>query len=71
MKACSPFEYNWDKTITGGTCLPNKILWIIGGSINIIADLIVLVLPMPSIYKLQLRRYKKVTLMITFGLGFM
>lgn len=35
------------------------------------ADLIVLVLPMPSIYKLQLRKYKKVTLMVTFGLGLM
>lgn len=39
--------------------------------INIIADMIVLVLPMPYIYRLQLATYKKVTLLFTFGVGFM
>lgn len=64
-------EYNWDKTIPTGNCHSAPILWIIGGAVNILADIIVLVLPMPSIYKLQLATYKKITLMITFGLGFM
>ncbi|KAJ4389492.1 hypothetical protein N0V93_006961 [Gnomoniopsis smithogilvyi] len=69
-KACTPFEYNWDKTIPTGTCRSATLLSVIGGSVNILADFIVLVLPMPYIYKLQLATYKKVTLMITFGIGF-
>lgn len=58
-------------TSTTGKCQPATELYIVGGAINIVADVVVLVLPMPSIYKLQLATYKKVTLMITFGIGFM
>lgn len=71
LMACTPVEFNWDKTITTGVCHPITVLWVVTGSVNFIADVIVLVLPMPSIYKLQLATYRKVTLMITFGIGFM
>lgn len=70
FRLCDPIAYNWDKTIPG-FCGRDTGLWIGSGTVNIIAGFIVLVLPMPYIYKLQLATYKKVSLMITFGIGFM
>ncbi|CAN8095580.1 unnamed protein product [Discula destructiva] len=69
LKICKPIQYIWDKSIDG-TCGPDTEFYITTGVINIIAGLIVLVLPMPYIYKLQLAAYKKITLMFTFGIGF-
>jgi hypothetical protein len=37
--------------------------------INLVTDFIVLVLPMPSLYRLQMATYKKATLIAVFGLG--
>lgn len=37
--------------------------------LNIVTDLIVLLLPMPYIYSLELSLCKKLVLMATFGLG--
>ncbi|KAL4939189.1 hypothetical protein BDV06DRAFT_225270 [Aspergillus oleicola] len=67
---CRPFEYNWNKTILGGTCGNQVTSFTVTGVINLVTDVIVLVLPMPSLYKLQMATYKKVTLIAVFGLGF-
>ncbi|KAJ0123092.1 integral membrane protein [Diaporthe amygdali] len=50
-------------------CGPSTELWIVAGSLNILTDLIVLIIPMPYLFKLEMTMYKKVTLMVTFGLG--
>jgi hypothetical protein len=39
------------------------------GVINLVTDVAVLVTPMPSLYRLQMAKYKKVTLITVFGLG--
>lgn len=38
------------------------------GALNIATDVIVLALPMPYLIRLEMTMYKKVTLMITFGM---
>ncbi|KAI3397962.1 hypothetical protein diail_10038 [Diaporthe ilicicola] len=65
---CQPLAYNWDQTI-GGHCGSSITLWVCHGVLNIVTDLIVLLLPMPYIYNLELALYKKLVLMATFGLG--
>ncbi|KAL4963657.1 uncharacterized protein BDV14DRAFT_176145 [Aspergillus stella-maris] len=66
---CRPFAYNWDTTIPGGHCGNQVTSFTATGVINLVTDVIVLVLPMPSLYKLQMATYKKVTLITVFGLG--
>lgn len=58
-----------DLPLPPGHCGPSTELWIVAGSLNIVTDVIVLVLPMPYLVRLEMTMYKKVTLMITFGLG--
>ncbi|KAJ5782859.1 hypothetical protein N7457_004633 [Penicillium paradoxum] len=66
---CRPFAYNWDQTIPGGSCGNQVTSFTVTGVINVVTDVVVLVIPMPLLYTLQLAIYKKVTLMIIFGLG--
>lgn len=65
---CQPLAFNWDQTIDGH-CGSSITLWMCHGVLNIVTDLIVLLLPMPYIYSLELALYKKLVLMATFGLG--
>ncbi|KAL2863366.1 putative integral membrane protein [Aspergillus lucknowensis] len=66
---CRPFAFNWDQTIPGGKCGDQVTSFTITGVVNLLTDVTVLVLPMPSLYKLQMATYKKVTLIAVFGLG--
>ncbi|CDM30840.1 hypothetical protein CBS147339_441 [Penicillium roqueforti] len=66
---CRPFAFNWDQTIPGGSCGNQVTSFTVTGVINLITDIVVLVTPMPLLYKLQMARYKKVTFITIFGLG--
>ncbi|KAF9887195.1 hypothetical protein FE257_010449 [Aspergillus nanangensis] len=66
---CRPFAFNWDQTIPGGSCGNQVSSFTATGIINLVTDVVVLIAPMPSLYRLQMATYKKVTLMIVFGLG--
>ncbi|CAI7652756.1 unnamed protein product [Penicillium glandicola] len=66
---CRPFAYNWDQTIPGGSCGDQVTSFTVTGVINLLTDIVVLVTPMPLLYKLQMARYKKVTFIAIFGLG--
>ena len=46
-----------------------KVMWYVTGVFNIITDLLILLLPMPYLYSLELALYKKLALMATFGIG--
>ncbi|KAK8032672.1 hypothetical protein PG990_002406, partial [Apiospora arundinis] len=66
---CTPVAFNWDKFNTVGTCGDIRMLWAVTGGLNIFFDLVVMLLPMPYIYGLSLQMYKKIGLMVTFGIG--
>lgn len=51
--------------VTGNT----KVMWYVTGVFNIITDLMILLLPQPYLYSLELVLYKKLVLMVTFGIG--
>ncbi|KAK8084911.1 hypothetical protein PG997_006182 [Apiospora hydei] len=69
LAICQPAAFNWDQTIPGGHCGDSVKLWLSHGILNIITDMVVLLLPMPVLYQLQMVLYKKVVLMFTFGMG--
>ncbi|KAH8676123.1 integral membrane protein [Xylariales sp. PMI_506] len=67
---CRPLAYTWDKTIEGGSCGNWPLYYTFCGALNITYEAIVLILPMPFFFKLQLPLSKRLILMAMFGVGF-
>lgn len=65
---CNPIYRAWDFGVEG-TCIDLMTFWMVNGAYSIVSDIIVLVLPLPMIYALQLPRKTKICLMVVFGLG--
>jgi hypothetical protein len=65
---CRPFALNWDQTLDG-TCGDQVLSYTITGSLNLVTDVVVFMLPMPYLWGLQLKLYKKVVLIINIRNG--
>ncbi|KAJ5613820.1 hypothetical protein N7528_007474 [Penicillium herquei] len=65
---CRPLKYNWDTSISG-VCGDRNAAYVVAGTMNLITDLMVMALPMPHIWKLQLGTAKKVALCGVFSIG--
>lgn len=66
---CSPIEKFWNSDLPG-TCIPNLPFWYINAAGNIVTDIIVFLLPLPSLTRLNLRKGQKLGLIGVFSLGF-
>ena len=67
---CKPFPYQWDKSIPKGSCsleLP-FYRWILSFP-NILIDLAILVLPIRTLWKIQVAKKIKLKLIIIFSIG--
>jgi len=67
---CRPFAFNWDQTIPGGRCGNQILSYILTGSFNIVTDVIVLCLPMPMVWRLQMPLPNKIAVTVIFAIGF-
>ena len=67
---CSPIRGFWDSTIPS-KCIPNIPQWYINAGGNIATDVAVFCLPLPAIWKLQLKKQQKILLISIFCLGFL
>ena len=66
---CRPLAYFWDKTIDNGYCInENSFAYGITAA-NVITDIVVLVLPIPWLWRLQLAPRKKLAVIGIFVLG--
>lgn len=66
---CKPVQAGWDKSIPGEQCLVLEH-FLIGTNVpNIIADVAIIALPVPLIWKLQLSRMRKLGLVTVFFLA--
>ncbi|PVH93341.1 hypothetical protein DM02DRAFT_475412, partial [Periconia macrospinosa] len=67
---CTPREKIWNKLYAGGTCIDNAKIHIATGFFNIFTDLVILSLPVGSVYRLRIPRWKKfgISLLFTSGL---
>ncbi|KAH6714832.1 hypothetical protein BKA61DRAFT_343667 [Leptodontidium sp. MPI-SDFR-AT-0119] len=66
---CQPIAKNWDLTITGGKCINVSKILMTHGSINIVTDVAMLVLPIVLVRKLKLPMKQKVALAGLFMTG--
>lgn len=67
--SCTPLRFAWDPTIPGGSCDNQVGSFVAEAVLDVVADLMVLALPLRPIWKLQVNRSKKVVLFVIFGLG--
>jgi hypothetical protein len=65
---CTPIPRAWDKTIPG-TCINITQNWFANAGFSIATDVIILLMPMPIIYSLNLQINQKLGLMFIFALG--
>ena len=65
---CVPLDKLWDPTVAGA-CINFESVIISGGILNIVTDFMILTLPMPLVWQLQVPTAKKRTLSIMFGIG--
>ncbi|KAJ6134358.1 hypothetical protein N7523_000680 [Penicillium sp. IBT 18751x] len=65
---CRPLAYNWDTSIAG-TCGNRNATYVVAGTLNLVTDLMVMALPIPHIWKLQLSLSKKIALCGVFSVG--
>lgn len=72
LLACDHTEDNWKHTNTFQTTCGNRSLTFqASGAINIATDMVVLLIPVRDILKLQVPRYRRLILIVTFTLGWL
>ncbi|KAL4922632.1 hypothetical protein BDW62DRAFT_196636 [Aspergillus aurantiobrunneus] len=70
MLVCRPISANWDPAAAPSTtCGNRKATFIVSGFWNMITDFMVMLLPVPYIWGLQLPLGRKIGLIVTFCLG--
>lgn len=68
--SCVPVQSNW-ATVPGKKCIDKTSFYLAVFSLNIFTDFWILLLPVPMIFKLQMRLRQKLMLCALFGLGAM
>ncbi|PSR79597.1 hypothetical protein BD289DRAFT_375278 [Coniella lustricola] len=66
---CVPVSALWDTTIAKSYCIDYGTLVVVAGVHNIVLDFIILILPMPLVWRLSMSRQKKFMLVFTFAMG--
>ncbi|UNI22760.1 hypothetical protein JDV02_008621 [Purpureocillium takamizusanense] len=66
---CVPVQKLWYQDIPGH-CINQVGTWIANAASTILTDLIILLMPLPQIWSLQLRKTEKIGLTLAFCLGF-
>ena len=68
---CRPLSVNWNLNATNFTCGDGHAAYIATGVINLLTDVLVIVLPIPQIWKLQMPFHSKIVLSVLFSFGIM
>lgn len=66
---CHPVQVNWDPLLTGRKCGNPNIAFAVAGIMDVTTDFFVLLVPIPTVLKLNLPRASKVGLIFIFCMG--
>ena len=66
---CIPREKIWNKLLPGGHCISNDGFMTTTGLVNAISDIVILLLPIRSLWKLKIAKKKKVHISMLFATG--
>ena len=68
LAICRPLKKNWDKQAEG-SCGDLTSAFVAVAVIDVVADLAIMLLPVPVVWQLQVPRSSKIALTGIFGLG--
>ena len=68
LRICRPVQLNWDKTING-SCGDEGTAELAAAGINMGLDVIIVLLPLPVVWRLQMATHKKAGVTAVFALG--
>lgn len=68
--SCNPIRSQWDLSVTNPKCLPSKTIYLSGSLINVIVDFVLVMMPMPYVWRLRAPLGQRLILAGMFGLGF-
>lgn len=67
---CYPIRSFWDPDAAlSGRCVDNHILYIAIAVSNIVSDVALFIIPLPTLYNLNMGRVKKISAMMFFGVA--
>jgi hypothetical protein len=66
---CSPFAKNWN-TLLPGHCVLMEAYMIVGLATSVVNDLLILLIPIPPLWSLQLTRNRKLLIYLLFFVGY-
>ena len=66
---CIPLAYQWDKSIPGGHCFHVDAYFKATSAPNIVTDVVILVVPIPTVVNLQTTLARKMGLLLVFVVG--
>lgn len=69
ITACRPVQYFWDKSIPNGTCLDLYAELIATSTATFVTDMLVLLLPIPWLWGVQMKTTLKLAVIGMFLLG--
>lgn len=67
---CTPVRKLWIPELPGH-CINEVAVWFTNAGGTIFSDILILLLPIPQVWRLHLKRSEKVGLTVVFGLGFL
>ncbi|PVH68619.1 hypothetical protein DL98DRAFT_375249, partial [Cadophora sp. DSE1049] len=67
--SCTPIARSWDLSITSGSCINRPIFYFANAGLNIGTDCVMLILPIPMLWNLQMPRRQKAGLIGVFMAG--
>ena len=67
--ACNPVAKFWDVTIKHGSCINMTVFSISAGYTNIIFDMILVIIPLPTVWRLNLPVRQKIAVSAIFMAG--
>lgn len=68
VQKCNPRQKEWDPTISGH-CFSGLSFGVLSGTINVVSDCSILILPLPLIWRLQISWDKKARIIAVFSVG--
>ncbi|KAL9597902.1 MAG: hypothetical protein Q9219_004855 [cf. Caloplaca sp. 3 TL-2023] len=66
---CRPLEYVWDKTTPGGSCMNVMVVFYNNAAFTLAINTVVILLPLPVLWGLQMKKTHKVGVIAIFLLG--
>lgn len=66
---CSPIQKSWDAAITGGHCINRPAVYMAIAVTNTVSDVVLIIIPIPIVYRLKLPFSQKLGVACIFGVG--